>query len=355
MAGLKIKNLKKSFGRNTIIQNISFEVSDGEFCILLGPSGCGKTSILRIIAGLEQHDKGEIFIGNRDVSNLTPKERDVAMVFQSYALYPHMNVYENMAFSLKIKKLSKRETDKKVKEAARLLGIEGLLDRKPRELSGGQRQRVAIGRAIVRNPQLFLFDEPLSNLDARLRGTMRVELAKLHQRLGTTMLYVTHDQIEAMTLGDRIILLDKGVIQQVGPPRELYERPSNLFVASFIGSPQINLIEGRITVNEDKILFKSGDLVIDLGSMEALKKYSGNKVTMGIRPESLTPGDGPLVGSLEVIEHIGSETILYVRTDNGRIIAKAPSNFQEKVGENISLALRTTDIHLFYEGARIMV
>jgi multiple sugar transport system ATP-binding protein len=353
MPGLKIKDLKKSFGSYTIIQNISFEVAEGEFCILLGPSGCGKTTILRIIAGLEPHDKGEIFIGSRDVGHLTPKERDVAMVFQSYALYPHMNVYDNMAFSLKIKKLPKTETDKKVREAARLLDIEDFLDRKPKELSGGQRQRVAIGRAIVRSPQLFLFDEPLSNLDARLRNTMRVELARLHQKLGTTMVYVTHDQIEAMTLGDKVILLDKGVIQQVGPPGELYERPSNLFVANFIGSPQINLIEGRLTINKNKVFFQSGALVIDLGLRGDLKKYSDNKMTMGIRPESLEPGEGPLVGSLEVVEHIGSETILHVRTDNGRIIAKAPSNFQGKAGEKISLALRTAGIHLFHKGIRV--
>ncbi|NVL89739.1 MAG: sn-glycerol-3-phosphate ABC transporter ATP-binding protein UgpC [Desulfobacterales bacterium] len=355
MAGLTIKNLKKSFGTNTVIQDISFDVSDGAFCILLGPSGCGKTTILRIIAGLEEHDEGEIFMGNKEVGNLSPKERDVAMVFQSYALYPHMNVYENMAFSLKVRNLSKDEIDSKVREAARLLDIEDFLDRKPKKLSGGQRQRVAIGRAIVRSPQLFLFDEPLSNLDARLRSTMRVELAKLHQQLGTTIVYVTHDQIEAMTLGDKIILLDKGIIQQVGTPQELYERPSNLFVATFIGSPQINLIEGSLLSNEGRMFFKSGGLTIDLGPRTVLEKYSGNTVILGIRPESLTPGNGPIVGSLEIIEHIGSENILYVATDIGRIIAKAPPDFQGRAGEGISLALRTTDIHLFYKGIRIAV
>ncbi|MFH1675158.1 MAG: sn-glycerol-3-phosphate ABC transporter ATP-binding protein UgpC [Pseudomonadota bacterium] len=353
MAGLKIKKLTKSFGKNTILQDISFEVPDGEFCILLGPSGCGKTTILRIIAGLEQCEKGEIFIGDREVSNLTPKERDVAMVFQSYALYPHMNVYENMAFSLKIKKLSKTKIDEKVRKAAKLLDIGDLLDRKPKELSGGQRQRVAIGRAIVRNPQIFLFDEPLSNLDARLRSSMRVELARLHQKLGTTMVYVTHDQIEAMTLGDKIILLDRGVIQQIGPPQKLYKRPSNLFVATFIGSPGINLIEGVLAEDKDKILFRARSLIIDLSSRGELKKYLGLRVTMGIRPELLMPGDGPFLGSLEVVEHIGSETILYVKTVNGRIIAKASPIFQRKTGDKISLALRTPDVHLFYKGTRI--
>lgn len=353
MAELRIKNLTKSFGEITVVRDISFDVSDGDFCILLGPSGCGKTTILRIIAGLEQRDAGEIFIGDREVSDLTPKERDVAMVFQSYALYPHMNAYENMAFSLKIKKLPKTEIDKKVGAAARLLDIENLLKRRPKELSGGQRQRVAIGRAIVRNPRLFLFDEPLSNLDARLRSAMRVELASLHQQLGTTMIYVTHDQTEAMTLGDKIILLDQGIIQQAGPPQELYERPSNLFAATFIGSPQINLVEGTIAVNEDRVVFQSNGLIIDFGARGMLRRYSGNTVTMGIRPESLTPGDGPLVGSLEIIEHLGSETILYVKTESGRIIAKAPHNFRGKAGESISLALRTADIHFFYKGERI--
>jgi ABC-type sugar transport system ATPase subunit len=353
MPGLKIKDLRKSFNSNTIIQNISFEVADGEFCILLGPSGCGKSTILRIIAGLESHDTGEIFIGGSNVGHLTPKARDVAMVFQTYALYPHMNVYDNMAFSLKIKKLSKTEIDKKVRETAQLLGIEDFLGRKPKELSGGQRQRVAIGRAIVRSPQLFLFDEPLSNLDARLRATMRVELAKLHQTLGTTMVYVTHDQIEAMTLGDKIILLDQGVIQQIGSPRELYERPSNLFVATFIGSPQINLIEGNLAVHKNNVSFKSGALVIDLGTRDDLKKYSDDTITMGIRPESLDPGKGPIVGFLELVEHIGSETILYVRTDNGRVIAKGPSDFHGNTGEKVSLALKATDIHLFHKGMRV--
>jgi ABC-type sugar transport system ATPase subunit len=353
MAGLEIKNLKKTFGKNTVMDNISFEVADGTFCILLGPSGCGKTTVLRLIAGLEQLDEGEIFIGNREVSTLSPKARDVAMVFQSYALYPHMNVYENMAFSLKIKKVSKKEIDKKVRDAARLLAIEGLLQRKPKELSGGQKQRVAIGRAIVRSPKLFLFDEPLSNLDAKLRSTMRVELAKLHQKLATTILYVTHDQVEAMTLGDTIILLDNGIIQQIGTPREIYERPSNLFVATFIGSPPINLIEGTLAFDEGRMFFKSNELMTDLELREDLKKYSGDEITIGIRPESLTPGDGPLSGSLEIIEHIGSETILYLRSDNTRIIAKAASDFQGQAGDTISLALRTTNLHLFRKGIRM--
>jgi multiple sugar transport system ATP-binding protein len=353
MAGLKIKNLKKSFGKVTVINNISFEVAEGEFCILLGPSGCGKTTVLRLIAGLEQQDEGEIYIADREVSNLTPRERDVAMVFQSYALYPHLNVYENMAFPLKMQKKPKEEIDKKVRDAARLLGIEGLLHRKPRELSGGQRQRVAIGRAIVRSPKLFLFDEPLSNLDAKLRSSMRVELARLHQKLKATMVYVTHDQMEAMTLGEKIILFDQGRIQQIGTPEEVYEKPSNLFVATFIGSPQINLINGYIVVNGERVFFKSGSLMIDIGFREGLKKYAGHEITMGIRPESLIPGEGPIKGHLELIEHLGPETLIYLRTNTTRIIAKAPPDFQKKRGEKISLALSDRGVHFFYRGKSI--
>jgi ABC-type sugar transport system ATPase subunit len=353
MASLSVRNLKKSFGRNTVIDNVSFDVREGEFCILLGPSGCGKTTVLRLISGLEQQDKGEIFINDTEVSNLTPKERDVALVFQSYALYPHMNVYENMAFSLRMQKKSKNETDKKVRGAARLLDLEKFLQRKPRELSGGQRQRVAIGRAIVRNPRLFLFDEPLSNLDAKLRASMRIELTKLHRQLKATMIYVTHDQIEAMTLGQKIILFNNGVIQQTGTPREVYESPANLFTAAFIGSPGINLLEGTIISHESKSFFQSGEFLIDAGMREGLMKFSGKDITLGIRPESLTPGDGPIQGNLEIIEHIGPETILYLRKDKTRIVAKAPSDFKESIGSTVSLAIKDKGIHFFHKGVRI--
>jgi multiple sugar transport system ATP-binding protein len=279
MAKLTVRNLEKSFGATSVINDISFDVSEGEFCILLGPSGCGKTTVLRLIAGLENQDKGEIFIDDREVSNLTPKERDVAMVFQSYALYPHLNVYENMAFSLRMQRKTKGEIDRKVRDSAKLLDLEALLQRKPRELSGGQRQRVAIGRAIVRNPKLFLFDEPLSNLDAKLRGSMRIELAKLHQQLGATMVYVTHDQVEAMTLGQKIILFNNGVIQQTGTPQEIYERPSNLFVATFVGSPGINLLKGTIRLEDKQLIFKSGECTIDAGFKNELKAFAGREVT----------------------------------------------------------------------------
>ncbi len=353
MANLRIQNLSKSFGSTKVINNLSFDVREGEFCILLGPSGCGKTTVLRLIAGLEQQDKGEIFIGENEVSNLTPRERDVAMVFQSYALYPHMNVYENMAFSLKMQKRPKNEIDAIVNKTATLLGLEELLARKPKELSGGQRQRVAIGRSIVRNPKLFLFDEPLSNLDAKLRGSMRVELAKLHQKLKATTVYVTHDQTEAMTLGEKIVLFDQGVIQQIGSPDDVYHTPSNVFSATFIGTPQINLIKGSISLKGENIIFNSDEIGIDLGKKHSLNKYSSQKITMGIRPEALTPGQGPIRGSLELIEHLGPETLLYVQVNDTRLIAKAPSDFQGKIGDNISLKPGDTGIHFFYNAERI--
>jgi multiple sugar transport system ATP-binding protein len=353
MASLKIRNLKKSFAGNTVIDSISFDVPKGEFCILLGPSGCGKTTVLRLIAGLERKDEGEVYIADREVSDLTPRERDIAMVFQSYALYPHLSVYENMAFSLMMRKRRKHEIDKKVTEAAKLLGIEDFFDRKPKELSGGQRQRVAIGRAIVRNPKLFLFDEPLSNLDAKLRSSMRVEIAKLHQKLQATMIYVTHDQVEAMTLGEKIVLLDKGEIQQIGSPEEVYKRPSNLFVATFIGSPRINLINGTVIADRGKVLIKSGNIVFGHGLMEELRQYTGREITVGLRPESLTPGDGPFKGEVDLVENLGSETLVHIRINDSRLIAKVHTETQTKMGEHISLSLRDTGIHFFYDGKRI--
>ncbi|MEJ2697521.1 MAG: sn-glycerol-3-phosphate ABC transporter ATP-binding protein UgpC [Candidatus Sulfobium sp.] len=353
MAGLKIENLTKSFGDGRrVIDNLSFDVSEGEFCILLGPSGCGKSTVLKLIAGLERQDEGRIYIGDREVSGLTPKERDIAMVFQSYALYPHLNVYENIAFPLKIRKMPRQEIEEKVHAAARLLDIDSMLKRKPRELSGGQRQRVAIGRAIVREPRLFLFDEPLSNLDAKLRSSMRVELAGLHKKLGITTIYVTHDQIEAMTLGQKIVVIEGGVIQQIGTPREIYDKPANLFTASFIGMPSINLAAGRFIKKGEEILFRSGDLELSL-SPQQWERYAGKDVTAGIRPESLRPGEGPVRGSLEHIEHIGSETLLYVKSGDMRITAKAPADYEGRAGEDISLAVNAADIHFFLDGKRL--
>lgn len=355
MAQLIIKNLTKSFGSTRAINDISFHVREGEFCILLGPSGCGKTTVLRMIAGLEHQDSGEIFIGDKEVSDLTPRERDVAMVFQSYALYPHMNVRENMAFSLKMQKRPVNEIDRKVMETAQLLGLENLLGRKPKELSGGQRQRVAIGRAIVRNPMLFLFDEPLSNLDAKLRGSMRTELARLHQQLKATTLYVTHDQVEAMTLGEKIILFDRGEIQQTGTPEELYDSPANLFVAGFIGTPGINLISGTVIQKGDEIDFVSQSLTLNISDRKELRRYLEADVTIGLRPEALHPGDGPIRGNIELVEHIGSEKIIYVRVDDTKLVAKAPPDSRFSQGSAITLSLSRKGLHFFHNGQRIPV
>ncbi len=353
MANLRINNLSKQFGKVEVINNISLDVREGEFCILLGPSGCGKTTVLRLIAGLEQQDRGEIYIGAKEVSNLTPKERDVAVVFQSYALYPHMNVYENMSFSLKIRKRTKEDIERKVREAAGLLEMDDLLFRKPKELSGGQRQRVAIGRAIVRNPELFLFDEPLSNLDAKLRATMRLELAKLHQKLKSTTLYVTHDQVEAMTLGEKIVLLDRGTIQQTGTPEELYNKPANLFVATFIGIPQINLLEGRLELKEKRLIFRSGKLTFPLEHTAELAAYAEQEIIMGIRPESLIPGEGPVEGSIELIERLGPETLIYFNAENRRLTAKISPDLTVKKGERMSFTVSGRGIHFFHKEKRL--
>lgn len=353
MAGLKVKGLTKSFGLTKVLDGISFEVGDGEFSILVGPSGCGKSTILRIIAGLERQDGGDLYIGGSEVSQLSPRERDIAMVFQSYALYPHMNVYENMAFALRMRKAGKQEIETRVRDAAAMLGIEKLLLRKPRELSGGQRQRVAIGRAIVRQPRLFLFDEPLSNLDAKLRTAMRVELATLHRRLGITMIYVTHDQVEAMTLGQKIVLLSDGKIQQIGPPHEVYERPANVFVASFIGSPQMNFIEGIVENVGGRVMLRAGSVRIDLTGRENAERCIGSRVKIGIRPESLLPGPGPLAGTVDFVERLGSESVLHVMIGEERITARCPGDFGGSPGERISFSLGERGVHLFQNDLRI--
>ena len=295
MANIELKNIEKSFGNNKVINNFNIKINDGEFIVLVGPSGCGKSTLLRMISGLESVDKGEIHLDNKIINNLIPSKRGIAMVFQSYALYPHMNVYENMSFGLKTEKLEKNEIDKKVKDAAKTLQIEDLLERKPRQLSGGQRQRVAIGRAITRNPKLFLFDEPLSNLDAALRSEMRVEISKLHKKLNTNMIYVTHDQIEAMTLADKIVILNNGNVEQVGTPDEIYNNPSNIFVAEFIGVPKMNILKNGI---------------------ESLLKNLNLKpeTYLGIRPEHiLANGNGEIKLDIKVdlIENLGFEKIIY--------------------------------------------
>lgn len=353
MAELKIANLNKSFGSTKVLEDVSFTVNDGEFCIVLGPSGCGKSTILRLVSGLEQQDSGTIYIGDVEVSGQSPKERDVAMVFQNYALYPHMSVFDNMAFSLKMSNTPKPEIKRKVIEGATLLKINDLLQRKPKELSGGQRQRVAIGRAIVRNPQVFLFDEPLSNLDAKLRNTMRIELVGLHNKLSSTVLYVTHDQVEAMTLGQKVVLLNEGRIQQMGTPAELYEKPTNIFAATFIGSPQMNILNGRIKNEGEKILFNTGEITFDVSHRKNLRGYTGQKITVGIRPEALLLGKGPLSGKIKLIEHLGSEIILHAMIDKTKIIARLSPEIEKREGEPISFSLVWKGVHFFSKGERI--
>ena len=315
MATIELKNIQKSFGNNNVINNFNIKINDGEFIVLVGPSGCGKSTLLRMISGLESVDKGEIHLDNKIINNLIPSKRGIAMVFQSYALYPHMNVYENMSFGLKTEKLEKNEIDKKVKDAAKTLQIEDLLERKPRQLSGGQRQRVAIGRAITRNPKLFLFDEPLSNLDAALRSEMRVEISKLHKQLNTNMIYVTHDQIEAMTLADKIVILNNGNVEQVGTPDEIYNNPSNIFVAEFIGVPKMNILKNGI---------------------ESLLKNLNLKpeTYLGIRPEHiLANGNGEIKLDIKVdlIENLGFEKIIYATFKGQELRIKTSDNISQNL------------------------
>lgn len=351
MTSLSVKNICKTFGKTRVLDDVSFDVQKGEFVVLLGPSGCGKTTMLRIIAGLEEQDEGEIYIGDREVSDLSPRDRDVAMVFQSYALYPHMTVYDNIAFPLKMRKVKKDEIDRKVKATAQLLNIEGLLNRKPRELSGGQRQRVAIGRAIVRKPRVFLFDEPLSNLDAQLRASMRVELRYLHDRLQTTSLYVTHDQVEAMTLADRIILLKDGRIQQIGTPEEIYHKPANLFVATFVGSPQINLLKGHLERVDNQWVFVSGvfRFSVDIKTLPPQTE----EVVMGIRPEAVILGSGPFTGTITHVEPLGPEKIVHLDFYGHKLQAKAPSDFRANPSEHTQMKLLPSGVHLFCQGQRV--
>ena len=315
MANIELKNIEKSFGNNKVINNFNIKINDGEFIVLVGPSGCGKSTLLRMISGLESVDKGEIHLDNKIINNLIPSKRGIAMVFQSYALYPHMNVYDNMSFGLKTEKLEKNEIDKKVKDAAKTLQIEDLLERKPRQLSGGQRQRVAIGRAITRNPKLFLFDEPLSNLDAALRSEMRVEISKLHKQLNTNMIYVTHDQIEAMTLADKIVILNNGNVEQVGTPDEIYNNPSNIFVAEFIGVPKMNILKNGI---------------------ESLLKNLNLKpeTYLGIRPEHiLANGNGEIKLDIKVdlIENLGFEKIIYATFKGQELRIKTSDNISKNL------------------------
>jgi multiple sugar transport system ATP-binding protein len=346
MASVEVSNVRKSFGNLEIIHGVSIRVKDGEFVILVGPSGCGKSTLLRMVAGLESITSGEIRIGERIVNNLPPKERDIAMVFQNYALYPQMTVAKNMSFSLELARRPKAEIADKVNKAADILGLRPLLERYPRQLSGGQRQRVAMGRAIVRDPAVFLFDEPLSNLDAKLRVQMRAEIKALQQRLASTTVYVTHDQIEAMTMADKIVVLHDGVVEQIGAPLDLYDSPGNLFVAGFIGSPAMNLIYGRLEEGQPPALVTASGFRIPLGAVP--RAAIGNDVALGIRPEHMTLG-GPLAVEAKVIvvEPTGSETHLSASLDGKEIICVFRERFRGRPGDTVPLSLRTGPLHFF--------
>ena len=352
MADVKLSNVSKSFGDNLILQHIDLEIHDGEFMVFVGPSGCGKSTLLRIIAGLEDVTQGELSIGGKRVNEVAPAERGIAMVFQSYALYPHMNLYDNMAFGLKLAKLPKDEIDRAVHQAAKILNIDHLLLRKPKDLSGGQRQRVAIGRAIVRKPEVFLFDEPLSNLDTALRVRMRYELAKLHEEFKTTMVYVTHDQVEAMTLADRIVVLSAGRIEQVGSPLMLYEHPDNLFVARFIGSPGMNLIEGDLVAAsaEAASVRLSGGELIEC-RVDASHARTGDAVTLGVRPEDFRVGEAVNALRTEVtfVESLGSITYAYCSNPASPEVLTAAVERQRPVrsGEALALGIPSASTHLF--------
>jgi multiple sugar transport system ATP-binding protein len=347
MASVAIRDVKKAFGATSVIHGVDISIRDGEFVVLVGPSGCGKSTLLRMIAGLENITAGEIRIGDRVVNNVPPKERDVAMVFQNYALYPHMTVAANMAFSMKLRGAPQSEIDERVNRAAAILGLSQLLGRYPRQLSGGQRQRVAMGRAIVRDPQVFLFDEPLSNLDAKLRVQMRTEIKELHQRLKTTTIYVTHDQIEAMTMADKIVVMHDGRVEQIGAPLELYDRPDNLFVAGFIGSPAMNMIKGRIRVNGTASFEGPAGVTFSLAA--AGSGNDGRPAVYGVRPEHFSLSDDGAEAEVQVIEPTGSELQVVAKLGGEDIIAVFRERHQFKPGEKIRLKPDPRLVHLFDE------
>jgi len=357
MASVAFENVTKQFGNVVAVKDLTLYIPDGEFLVLVGPSGCGKTTTLRLLAGLEEVTRGRIYIGDRDVTEIPPKDRNIAMVFQSYALYPHMNVYDNIAFGLRMRKVPKPEIERRVREAARMLEIEHLLDRKPRQLSGGQRQRVAVARAIVRDPAVFLFDEPLSNLDAKLRVQTRAELIKLHQRLGTTFVYVTHDQVEAMTMGTRIAVMKDGVLQQVDTPQNLYERPENLFVAGFIGSPPMNFFEARLVPEGDGLWIDTGAFRVPVppDRVAVYRPHVGRRVIFGLRPEHIydpefaPPLNHPaeVQARVDVRELMGSEIHLHLVADRQTFVARVDPRTRALVGNTIRVLFDMDRMHLF--------
>ena len=358
MADVVLKNVEKLFDKSVVaVRDVSLEIKDREFVVLVGPSGCGKSTTLRMIAGLEEITRGDIYIDGRKINDVPPKDRDIAMVFQNYALYPHMTVYENMAFGLKLRKYPKKEIEDRVQDAASILGISRLLARKPKALSGGERQRVAVGRAIVRKPKVFLFDEPLSNLDAKLRVQMRTEISKLHNRLEATMIYVTHDQVEAMTMGDRIAVMRDGEIHQVADPIHLYENPVNRFVAGFIGNPGMNFMEGRIVSHDGKSVFNEGHMLLTIPDhmADALQPYLDREVVCGIRPEDIIsagtsrewPHGQEITATVEVVEPMGSETFLYLTTGTHSFIAKVDAHVEPVIDSVTALVVNMEKAHFF--------
>jgi multiple sugar transport system ATP-binding protein len=357
MARVELRDVTKVYDRNVVAVNkANIDIKDKELVVLVGPSGCGKSTTLRMIAGLEEISSGELLMNGRVVNDVQPKDRDIAMVFQNYALYPHMSVYENMAFGLKLRKYSKEEIDRRVKEAANILGLESYLDRKPKALSGGQRQRVAVGRAIVRKPQVFLFDEPLSNLDAKLRVQMRTEISKLHTRLETTMIYVTHDQVEAMTMGDRIVVMKDGDIQQIDTPLNLYHHPVNRFVAGFIGSPAMNFITGKVLRNGG-LLFTDGKLRLKIPPAyeKSLANFADKDIVFGIRPEDIYDGKDPAAltqkaaaaANVEVVEPMGNEIFIYLNNGLNNLVARINARTEPAIGSQLELAFDMSKAHFF--------
>ena len=367
MASLSLEHICKKYPNGfEAVKDFNLEIADKEFIIFVGPSGCGKSTTLRMIAGLEEISSGTLKIGDKVVNDVEPKDRDIAMVFQSYALYPHMTVYDNMAFSLKLRKTPKDQIDKMVREAAKILDLEKLLDRKPKALSGGQRQRVAMGRAIVRNPKVFLMDEPLSNLDAKLRVQMRTEISKLHQRLGATIIYVTHDQTEAMTLGTRIVVMKDGIVQQVDTPQNLYNEPGNVFVAGFIGSPQMNMVEAKVNASGNDVFLEFAGNSIKLPEAKAKKVisggYAGKTVIMGIRPEDLyddadrvAKSDAVITANIEVYELLGAEVYLYFTVDGKNFTARVNPRTEARTGDTVKFALDVDKIHVFDKDSELTI
>jgi multiple sugar transport system ATP-binding protein len=352
MAQVRLEKVTKRYGDVLAVHEVDLDIADEEFLVLVGPSGCGKSTTLRMIAGLEEISGGDLYIGERRVNDVPPKDRDIAMVFQNYALYPHMSVFENMSFSLKLRKFGKDEIQRRVQEAARILSIESLLERKPKQLSGGQRQRVAMGRAIVRQPSVFLFDEPLSNLDAKLRVQMRVELSRLHQQLKTTIIYVTHDQVEAMTLADRIVVMKDGVVQQVGSPLALYHRPINAFVGGFIGSPSMNFLAAEVVEEGGGVTLRGEGfaLALDARNAAALQGKGERRVQVGIRPGDLSPEHDQsawLESRVQVMEPMGSETFYYFQVGQAQVVGRSEGVARVKLGESVRFGVNQEHLHLF--------